>query len=113
MARYIDDRPYNITQHQLQLAEEIAFNRKIGYFPFKHMKIKSLVLQKDDIGTNIDTLTDALHGIDAMYTFDSNVLLTMCYADCVPVYFYSTKHHFIALAHAGWRGTYTEIVKKC
>ncbi|HAR4060689.1 TPA: laccase, partial [Staphylococcus aureus] len=25
MARYIDDRPYNITQHQLQLAEEIAF----------------------------------------------------------------------------------------
>lgn len=46
MARYIDDRPYNITQHQLQLAEEIAFNRKIGYFPFKHMKIKSLVLQR-------------------------------------------------------------------
>ena len=26
--------------------------------------------------------------------------------------FYSTKHHFIALAHAGWRGTYTEIVKE-
>lgn len=40
MARYIDDRPYNITQHQLQLAEEIAC------FPFKHMKIKSLVLQR-------------------------------------------------------------------
>lgn len=40
MARYIDDRPYNITQHQLQLAE------KIGCFPFKHMKIKSLVLQR-------------------------------------------------------------------
>ena len=32
------------------------------------MKIKSLVLQKDDIGTNIDNLTDELHGIDAMYT---------------------------------------------
>lgn len=47
MARYIDDRPYNITQHQLQLAEEIAFDRKkIGCFPSKHMKIKSLVLQR-------------------------------------------------------------------
>ena len=73
---------------------------------------KVACITKDDIGTNIDTLTDALHGIDAMYTYDSNVLLTMCYADCVPVYFYSTKHHFIALAHAGWRGTYTEIVKE-
>ena len=29
---------------------------------------------------------------------------------CVPVYFYSEKHHFIALAHAGWRGTYGQIV---
>lgn len=26
--------------------------------------------------------------------------------------FYSPKHHFIALAHAGWRGTYTKIVKE-
>ena len=24
--------------------------------------------------------------------------------------FYSEKHHFIALAHAGWRGTYGQIV---
>lgn len=87
MARYIDDRPYNITQHQLQLAEEIAFNRKIGYFPIQTHENKVACITKDDIGTNIDTLTDALHGIDAMYTFDSNVLLTMCYADCVPVYF--------------------------
>ncbi len=66
---------------------------------------KVACITKDDIGTNIDTLTDALHGIDAMYTYDSNVLLTMCYPTCVPVYFYSTKHHFIALAHAGWRNS--------
>lgn len=112
MARYIDDRPYNITQHQLQLAEEIAFDRKNWVFPIQTHENKVACITKDDIGTNIDTLTDALHGIDAMYTYDSNVLLTMCYADCVPVYFYSTKHHFIALAHAGWRGTYTEIVKE-
>lgn len=112
MARYIDDRPYNITQHQLQLAEEIVFDRKNWVFPIQTHENKVACITKDDIGTNIDTLTDALHGIDAMYTYDSNVLLTMCYADCVPVYFYSTKHHFIALAHAGWRGTYTEIVKE-
>ena len=24
--------------------------------------------------------------------------------------FYNEKHHFIALAHAGWRGTYGQIV---
>ena len=36
----------------------------------------------------------------------------MCYADCVPVYFYSEKHGYVGLAHAGWRGTYGQIVKK-
>lgn len=36
----------------------------------------------------------------------------MCYADCVPVYFYSEKNHYVGLAHAGWRGTYGEIVKE-
>ena len=56
MARYIDDCPYNITQHQLQLAEEIAFDRrkKIRCFPSKHMKIKVACITKDDMGTNID-----------------------------------------------------------
>ncbi|MEK8083515.1 laccase domain-containing protein [Staphylococcus aureus] len=43
-----------------------------------------------------------------MYTYDSNVLLTMCSADCITYIF--IVHHFIALA--GWRGTYTEIVKE-
>ena len=47
-----------------------------------------------------------------MYTFDSHILLTMCYADCVPVYFYSESHGYIGLAHAGWRGTYGQIVKE-
>jgi YfiH family protein len=63
-----------------------------------------------DRGTNIDTLTDELHGVDGMYTYDSDVLLTMCYADCVPIYFYSKQNHFIGLAHAGWRGTVGQIV---
>ena len=61
---------------------------------------------------NIEELTDDLYGLDGIFTYDSNILLTMCYADCVPVYFYSEKHGYVGLAHAGWRGTYGEIVKE-
>ena len=63
-------------------------------------------------GTNIDTLTDDMYGIDGIYTYEPDTLLTMCYADCVPVYFYSEKHHYVGLAHAGWRGTYGQIVSE-
>lgn len=40
MARYIDDSSNNITQHQIQLAEEIDLIELNGYFQYKPMKIK-------------------------------------------------------------------------
>ena len=96
MARYISDSAHHITHHQDILANLIGYPRDEWVFPIQ----------------THDKLTDDLHGIDGMYTFDSHILLTMCYADCVPVYFYSESHGYIGLAHAGWRGTYGQIVKE-
>jgi len=112
MARYIDDDPTNVTKHQHMLAEAIDFQPNQWVFPIQTHENKIAHVTQRDQGKNIDELTNQLHGIDGMYTYDSNILLTMCYADCVPVYFYSEKHHFIGLAHAGWRGTYGQIVVK-
>ena len=47
MARYIDDRPYNITQHQLQLAEEIAFDRKKLGVPIQTHENKVACITKE------------------------------------------------------------------
>ncbi|MGW7859626.1 peptidoglycan editing factor PgeF [Staphylococcus xylosus] len=110
MARYIGDNQQNITQHQEMLATAIEFPREQWVFPIQTHENKVVEITEQDRGTNIDSLTDRLHGVDALYTYDENILLTMCYADCVPIYFYSEKHHFIGLAHAGWRGTVGQIV---
>lgn len=42
---------------------------------------------------------------DGLVTADRSVVLTMRYADCVPVLLYSAARRVIGLAHAGWRGT--------
>lgn len=110
MARYIDDEPSNITYHQEQLAEIINYPRENWVFPIQTHENNVVHITQHDRGTNIDTLTNELHGVDGMYTYDSDVLLTMCYADCVPIYFYSKQNNFIGLAHAGWRGTVGQIV---
>lgn len=101
MARYIDDSQQNITKHQEMLATVIGFPREQWVFPIQTHENKVVKVTSNDKGTNIDALNDALHGVDALYTYEPNLLLTMCYADCVPIYFYSEKHHFIGLAHAG------------
>jgi polyphenol oxidase len=46
---------------------------------------------------------------DGIYTNETNILLTLCFADCVPLYFFAPKHNLIGLAHAGWRGTVENI----
>ncbi|REI14799.1 peptidoglycan editing factor PgeF [Staphylococcus felis] len=113
MARYIDDVPEYITQHQEVLAHEIGFERAQWVFPIQTHEDKVIEIFAQNKGQNIQDLSkDVLYGVDGMYTYEKNILLTMCYADCVPVYFYSAKYHLIALAHAGWRGTVKQIVHR-
>lgn len=112
MERYISDSAHHITHHQDILANLIGYPRDEWVFPIQTHDNRIIEVTSEHKGTNIDKLTDDLHGIDGMYTFDSHILLTMCYADCVPVYFYSESHGYIGLAHAGWRGTYGQIVKE-
>ncbi len=47
---------------------------------------------------------------DGMITNQTDMALSMRFADCVPVLFYDTVHHAIGAAHAGWRGTVNGVV---
>ena len=58
--------------------------------------------------SNVATKRDG----DALVTNLKNVPLLIFTADCVPVAMIDKKNKVIALAHAGWRGTYEEISRK-
>ncbi|MGE8204163.1 peptidoglycan editing factor PgeF [Heyndrickxia sp. NPDC080065] len=49
---------------------------------------------------------------DGLYTDKKNILLTLCFADCVPLYFFAPKLNMIGIAHAGWKGTVNGIAKE-
>ncbi|MEO6891250.1 MAG: peptidoglycan editing factor PgeF [Ktedonobacteraceae bacterium] len=42
---------------------------------------------------------------DAFITDERDVVLSMSFADCVPLLFYDPTRQVIGMAHAGWRGT--------
>ena len=44
-------------------------------FPIQTHDNRIVEVTSEHKGTNIDKLTDDLHGIDGMYTFDSHILL--------------------------------------
>ncbi|TDL39172.1 peptidoglycan editing factor PgeF [Macrococcoides bohemicum] len=112
MALYIDDAPFNVHHNQALVANEIGFKTSDWVFPIqKHgNNIQEAFLE--DKGTNVLELTPKWLDVDGLYTNEKGILLTMCFADCVPVYLYSVKDDFIALGHAGWRGTVGLIVDR-
>jgi YfiH family protein len=61
------------------------------------------------IGNGVTSYSSALPGTDGMYTSEPDILLTLCFADCVPLYFFAPEHSLIGIAHAGWKGTVKNI----
>ena len=64
MARYVDDNPENITKHQEMLADAIGFVRAQWVFPIQTHENRVMEISQSHRGTNIDTLTDDMYGID-------------------------------------------------
>lgn len=111
MALYIGDDDANVHANQHTIAKEIGIGTEHWIAPIQTHGNNIVQVTYQDQGTNISSLGDALNDVDAIYTYDK-VLLTMNYADCVPVYVYSEANTFVGLAHAGWRGTSGRITSR-
>ena len=59
-----------------------------------------------------DDMKDAVKECDALVTDQTDIILTILTADCVPVLLYDPVKRVVAAVHAGWRGTQADIVTK-
>jgi len=62
-----------------------------------------------DAGKGTVQFETAIADTDGLYTDETGILLTLCFADCVPLYFFAPTYGMIGLAHAGWKGTVKNI----
>lgn len=62
-----------------------------------------------DRGKGALTYYNAIPKTDGLWTMDRNVFLSLCFADCVPIYFVEPNTQFIGVVHAGWKGTVLNI----
>jgi polyphenol oxidase len=67
---------------------------------------------KVDMGKGAEHYHTSIQDTDGFIARNENILLTMCYADCVPLYFLDKDSGTIGLAHAGWKGTVLQIGPK-
>ncbi|HWJ78974.1 MAG TPA: peptidoglycan editing factor PgeF [Niallia sp.] len=112
MAFHVNDLKETVVENRQIVADKLDFplSQWVGAEQTHHHHI--LVVTNEHVGFGSKDYESAIKDTDGLFTMEKNVLLTLCYADCVPLYFLHPKTGAIGIAHAGWQGTVKLIANK-
>ncbi|WP_251549077.1 peptidoglycan editing factor PgeF [Neobacillus muris] len=112
MGFHVGDRIDDVVENRQKLSVLLDFplNGWVGAEQTHDIVLKKV--SRIDRGTGAESYQNAFKGTDGFYTDEPGILLTLCFADCVPLYFAAPKFKMIGLAHAGWKGTVREIARQ-
>ncbi|GGE66228.1 peptidoglycan editing factor PgeF [Priestia taiwanensis] len=106
---HVNDKHEHVMMNRTKLGETLSYPIHKWVCAEQVHEATVAKVTTDDKGKGIYVYEEGIRGTDGIYTREKDVLLTSCYADCVPLYFYAPKHDAIGLAHAGWKGTVKNI----
>ncbi|WP_010308194.1 peptidoglycan editing factor PgeF [Kurthia senegalensis] len=112
MALHICENPETIINNRKQLAATINYPLEQFVCANQTHSATFYKVTKEDAGRGAFRNEDAIPETDALYTFESDIVLCSFTADCVPVLFYSKEDHLVGAIHSGWQGTVKEISLK-
>jgi len=100
-------------KNSVELLQQAQFIKAQQQLHLKHLVV--LKQTHSDVGYYISS-----NAMLEPYSLEGDFLITnvprcgigVNTADCLPIIFYDTIHHALAIAHAGWLGTIQEIAKK-
>jgi len=64
-----------------------------------------LIVDENDRGAGRNDYNKSISNTDALIVRNSNIMINIHLADCVPIAIYDYKNNTGALIHAGWKGT--------
>jgi polyphenol oxidase len=109
---HVGDEENSVCQNRNLLAQQIGFplQQWIGAEQTHETMIQKVV--KTDAGKGSESYESAFARTDGFLTSEKDILLTLCYADCVPLYFLAPRKQIIGIAHAGWKGSVNGIASE-
>ncbi|WP_338451978.1 peptidoglycan editing factor PgeF [Niallia oryzisoli] len=109
---HVNDCQQTVNENRLLLAEKLDFPLPdwVGAQQTHETVVKKVT--KADKGNGASSYENAFKHTDGFFTYEKGILLTLCYADCVPLYFLHPESGAIGIAHAGWKGTVNGIAEE-
>ncbi|MEH7222480.1 peptidoglycan editing factor PgeF [Bacillus sp. JJ1566] len=106
---HVNDEKTLVISNRKKLADNLHFPLETWVCSQQTHKNKIAKVTTKDLDTGVFTYEDGIKDTDGLYTDEKNILLTLCFADCVPLYFFTPSKQFVGIAHAGWKGTVQDI----
>ncbi|MCQ6279741.1 peptidoglycan editing factor PgeF [Bacillus sp. EB600] len=109
---HVGDYLSAVCANRNKVAEDLNFplNNWVGAEQTHDNQIRKVT--RADRGRGSNRYDTSFQGTDGFYTDEKGILLTLCYADCVPLLFIAPEQGMIGAAHAGWKGTVKQIAAK-
>lgn len=109
MGLHVGDDNQHVAKNRTRIAHSLQFPLEhwVGAEQTHGNRIHEVI--PADRGKGSISYSTSIKDTDGFLTEHHNTLLTMCYADCVPLYFLDKQDGKIGVAHAGWKGTVGEI----
>lgn len=109
MAFHLAEHNEDVVKNREKLASDL--NSRLSNFVCPKQTHSSNIyhVTNEDRGRGAHHIETAINDVDALYTYEANIVLCTFSADCVPVLFYNEKSGLIGIIHSGWRGTVAEI----
>ncbi|RFB19140.1 peptidoglycan editing factor PgeF [Bacillus sp. HNG] len=106
---HVHDKSNSVISNRKKLADILHFPLESWVCSEQTHKNKIAKVAKKDLSAGVFTYEEGIKDTDGLYTDEKNILLTLCFADCVPLYFFAPSKQLIGIAHAGWKGTVQDI----
>lgn len=114
---------FNLALHACNKTDDIITNRRklanylnmtIENFVFAQQTHSDLCYKvtKEEACKGALYYNDSIQLVDALYTFEEDLLIGVFHADCVPILFYDKTSNLIGAIHSGWQGSVKEITYK-
>ncbi|QGQ46936.1 peptidoglycan editing factor PgeF [Metabacillus sediminilitoris] len=106
---HVNDQPKSVIENREILANRTDFPLNNWVFAEQIHSTHIEKVTKLNCGRGLYSYDDGLSNCDGLYTAEKGIMLSLCFADCVPLYFLSPQKLLIGVAHAGWKGTVNDI----
>jgi polyphenol oxidase len=112
MALYLNDDDESVIKNREKLAAHIGIPLNQWVFPKLTHSDRWIKVSHVDGGKGARDEQTSLWGYDAVYTSESNLVLAVGHADCIPLLLTCPSKQLIGALHTGWQGTVKQITDK-